>query len=136
MIGLIRFALLAVLLAGCGRPGASTQYPKEAQNCVKATREWLTKPTNKALLSKALADCDRTLVACKGRTDVEKLRSYRDLEQLKMSLETARAVMDQGGDPQRVESTIGIIPADSVRIVMGMVENDLQDEAGRATPAP
>lgn len=139
MIRLLRFVLLASLLAGCAAPTASLapgQYPPAAQHCLSSTKEWLSHPQDKARLSKALADCDSTLATGKGQADIEKRRSFSDLQQLQMSLSTARTLMDQGGDPQKVDTTTGIIPVESVKIVMGMLETDLQNETRSATPAP
>lgn len=136
---LIGSALLAALLGGCavqgGKP-APAPYLPAAQTCLSATKEWLSQPQDKARLSKALANCDSTLAGGKGQAEVEKRRSYNDLQQLQMSLSTARSIMDQGGDPRKVDTTTGIVPVESVKIVLALLETDLQNEVRTPTPAP
>jgi hypothetical protein len=133
--------LLAVcLLAGCSTPqgsSASGSYPAAAQAVVKATKTWLEHPKDQKLLLQACKLSD-SAVQDFAKSKSAGLTSYTNLGLLQASLETVKPKLENGEDPTLIDSSSQTSPVESVRIVLAMVESNLQGEERKAsaTPAP
>jgi hypothetical protein len=129
-----------VSLSGCTQAGRSVSgigtYPDDAQRCVRSTRSWLEKPKEASRLLKALGHCETTLKQFTNQPEVAQRPSWKNLNQLKLSLETAKTALADLGDAAKVDPDTGVSPVDSVKIVLTMVESDLSNEARPPAPSP
>ena len=126
-----RLMLLALVLAlmGCASPGhkSGVGYSNDARAALKASRAWVAAPQNLGLLKTATQKC-QAAVTKYAATEPSKWRSYSNLDQLKSMLETSQTAVNDGQDPTKMWSSVGICPIDSVKIAQSQLEEDLSNE--------
>lgn len=132
-------ALGVFLLMGCsGGVFSKGGYPEAVQGCLEATQTWIDEPKSRSKLNRARSLCEATEKEF-AQSQESRRYSYSELHNLKGCLETAKTVLDDGGDPVSLGSFGSISPLESVRNEVGMVKNKLEaevDAAARASASP